>query len=74
MSLFSLHFVKMLYTLLLSLCLIITAQWYTVDFRVKCVLCVPLADQREGSGGDQDLTVEANGGADRGARPDLLYL
>lgn len=36
------------------------------------VLC--LLDQREGSGGDQDVAFEANGGADRGTRPDLLHL
>lgn len=39
----------------------------------KCVLNL-FSDQWERSGGDEDLTVEANGGVDRGAGPDLLYL
>lgn len=34
----------------------------------------PLADQREGPGGDEDCAAEADGGADRGAGPHVLHM
>lgn len=37
-------------------------------------ICFCFSDQWEGSGGDEDFTVEANGGSDRGTWLNLLYL
>lgn len=59
---FSLHAKVPWFVHLLCICLILNSL----------PLC--LSDQWKGSGGDQDVAVEANGGADRGARPDVLHL